>query len=304
MGRQGKRPVTTRTDNTPPATETVGIFYAIAATATLTTQDGVTKWLGQHFSVGEILLYRGLLTLPFCFAILIGSGGLHLMRPKKPLLNSIRAGFALFSSMMVVASFSFMPLADALGVIFISPLLTLAFAIPLLGERVSPRIWYAVAAGLLGALLIIQPGGRGLDWHLIVPLAAAVGAAMRDIVTRALGSAEHQATTLFWTMLALTLGGLCWAGWTGMHWPSAFEWLIFLVCAVMHTAAYYFAIQSLRLARASTVAPYKYLSLVWAAVIGFVWWGDFPNGLALAGGLLVVGAGLFVLRTEIRGRTR
>lgn len=298
----GKRLVTTTTNKPPPAAETAGILYAIAGGMTLTTQDAITKWLGQQFSVGEILLFRGVLTMPFCLALIISAGGLHLIRPKKPMLNFVRAGFALFSSIMVVASFRFMPLADALGVIFVSPLLTLAFAYPMLGERVSPRIWLAVGAGMVGALMIIKPGGEKLDWWVLVPLGAAVGAAMRDIVTRALGSAEHQATTLFWTMLALTLGGLFWAGGLGMRWPAATEWLVFLVCAVLHTAAYYFAIQSFRLARASTVAPYKYLSLVWATVIGFFAWGDFPNTLALCGGLLVVAAGLYVLRSGMRGR--
>ncbi len=296
--------MTTKIRTATPAPEAAGIFYAIAAGLTLTTQDGFTKWMGERFSVGEILFYRGMLTLPLCLAILQWSGGLHLLRPRKPLLNLTRAGFGLFSSIMVVASFGFMPLADALGVIFVSPLLTLAFAIPLLGERVSPRIWLAVAAGLAGALMIVQPGGEGLDWRVVIPLAAAVGAALRDIITRALGGAEHPATTLVWTMIVMTLGGLCWTLLDGLHWPTPFEWGVFVVCAFLQTAAYYFAIQSLRLARASTVAPYKYLSLVWAAAIGFVVWGDFPDGLTLAGVLLVVASGLFVLREEIRGRTR
>ncbi len=203
--------------------ETAGILYAIAAALTLTTQDGFTKWMGQHFSVGEILLFRGLLTLPFCLGIVYWSGGWHLLKPKKPLLNFTRAGFGLFSSIMVVASFGFMPLADALGVIFVSPLLTLAFAGPLLGERVSPRAWFAVAAGLAGALMIIQPGGVALDWRLLIPLAAALGAALRDIITRKLGGAEHPATTLIWTMVVMTLGGAAWTALRGLRWPEPAE---------------------------------------------------------------------------------
>jgi len=291
--------VTTTSNSRPLTAETAGILYAIAAALTLTTQDGFTKWMGQHFSVGEILFYRGLLTLPFCLGIVLWSGGLHLLKPRKPLLNLTRAGFGLFASIMVVASFSFMPLADALGVIFVSPLLTLAFAGPLLGERVSPRAWFAVAAGLAGALFIIQPGGGGLDWRLAIPLAAALGSALRDIVTRALGGAEHPATTLIWTMIVMTAGGAVWTATLGLRWPGASEWGVFVVCAALQTAAYYFAIQSLRLARASTVAPYKYLSLVWGAVIGFAVWGDLPDTMALCGGLLVVAAGLFVLRLEM-----
>lgn len=292
--------VTTRSQ--AAAVETAGIICAIAGTAVLTTHDAVSKWLAERFTIGDILLYRGLLTLPLCVAILIQAGGLHLVRPRKPALNLTRAGLGVMSSVLVVASFTFMPLAEALGVIFVSPLLTVAFAIPLLGERVAPSIWFAVAAGLAGALIIIEPGGAALDWRIAIPLCAAVSSALRDIVTRRLGSAEHPATVLVWTMLALVATGAGWAALAGSRWPDTLEWSVLAGTAVLHTAAYYLAIQSLRLARASTVAPYKYLSLVWAALLGWVWWGDVPSGTKLLGGLLVVGAGLYVLRQEMRAR--
>lgn len=282
--------------------ETAGILCAIAGTAVLTTQDAITKWLAEHFSVGDILLYRGLLSIPLCVLILLQAGGLHLVRSRRPVLNLTRAALGVTSSILVVASFTFMPLAEALGVIFIAPVLTVAFAIPLLGERVAPTIWIAVAIGLAGALIIIDPAGATLDWRIAMPLGAAVSSALRDIVTRRLGSGEHPATVLFWTMLALVLAGLVWAAIAGSRWPSAIEWAVLGVTAALHTAAYYLAIQSLRLARASTVAPYKYLSLVWAALLGWAWWGDVPDTTKLVGGLLVVGTGLYVLRQEIRSR--
>lgn len=282
--------------------ETAGILCALAGTAVLTTHDAITKWLGERFSIGDILLYRGLLTLPLCAAILMQAGGLHLVRPRKPALNLTRAVLGMFSSILVVWSFTFMPLAEALGVIFISPLLTVAFAIALLGERVGPAIWVAVALGLTGAMVIINPAGAALDWRIAVPLCAAVSSALRDIVTRRLGGAEHPATVLFWTMLVLVLVGLVWALLAGSRFPDAIEWAVLAGTAVLHTAAYYLAIQSLRLARASTVAPYRYFSLVWAALLGWAWWGDMPGPTKLLGGLLVVGAGLYVLRQEMRGR--
>jgi drug/metabolite transporter (DMT)-like permease len=177
--------------------------------------------------------------------------------------------------------------------------LTVVFAIPILGERVRPALWFAVCLGLAGALIIIEPGGRTLDWRLAIPLAAAVTAALRDVVTRRLGGGEHPTTVLAWTMIAMAAAGVAWAGWAGTRWPDALEWAVFLVAAALQTAAYYLAIQSLRLARASTIAPYKYLSLVWAALLGWAWWGHVPDTMKLWGGLLVVGAGLFVLREEI-----
>lgn len=292
--------VTTQSKAAP--VETAGILCAIGGTAVLTTHDAITKWLGERFSVGDILLYRGLLTLPLCVLILMQAGGLHLIRPRRPALNLTRAFLGMMSSILVVWSFTFMPLAEALGVIFISPLLTVAFAIMLLGERVAPTIWVAVALGLTGALIIIDPTGTTLGWHIAIPLGAAVCGALRDITTRHLGGSEHPATVLFWTMLVLVLGGFVWACIAGTRFPEPLEWAVLVGTAVLHTAAYYLAIQSLRLARASTVAPYRYFSLVWAALLGWVWWGDLPGPTKLTGGLLVVGAGLYVLRQEMRGR--
>lgn len=292
--------VTTQTKAAP--VETAGILCAVAATAVLTTHDAITKWLGEHFSVGDILLYRGLITLPLCAMILLQAGGLHLVRPRRPVLNLTRAVLATFSSVLVVWSFTFMPLAEALGVIFVAPVLTVIFAIPLLGERVAPTIWIAVALGLAGALIIINPGSAALDWRIAIPLGAAISSALRDIVTRRLGSTEHPATVLAWTMLALVVAGFVWAAVAGSRFPNATEWAVLAGTAVLHTIAYYLAIQSLRLARASTVAPYRYFSLVWAGLLGWIWWGDVPSTTKLLGGLLVVGAGLYVVRREMKGR--
>ena len=106
------------------------------------------------------------------------------------------------TSFLIVVSFRHLPLADALAVIFISPLLLTALAVPFLGEQVGGRRWAAVGIGFVGMLLIVRPTGVGFEWALMAPISAAIVAASRDIVTRRLGATDGAVTILFYSTVA------------------------------------------------------------------------------------------------------
>ena len=276
-----------------------GILVFCASTVLLTIQDAITKLLTDTFNPVEVLFYRGGAAL-IPVAFIVGfSGGWRRLRTGRPLTNLSRGVISLVTSILVVWSFKLLPLAEALAIIFINPLIVTALSGPTLGERVNWRQWGAVAVGFVGALLIIRPsGGAPLDWSVLVPIGAAVLGATRDLMTRHLGASEHPSTVLFYTMVIMFLGSAVLVGWSGRHAPSSAEWWLILGASVLVTGAYWTQIIGFKLAAAAVIAPYKYLSLVWAGLLGWTIWGDVMEPVKAAGCLLVVASGIYLLRAE------
>lgn len=276
-----------------------GIFCMIVGTLLLTTQDGIAKWLTTDYHAGEIMFYRGIFAFPMLIWFAMREGGLHTLRSRRPRLNGWRSILAFVCSIFVVLSFSVMPLADALAIIFLSPILLTALSAPMLGEQVGWRRWLAVLVGFTGVLLMTRPGEGGFTLVILFPLAAALTAALRDISTRQLGGLDSATTVLFWTMVVAVIGGALTLPF-GTRWPTAFDWLLFASSGILVTLSHWLTIKALHFASGAIVGPFKYLSLVWAAAIGYVVWGDVPEPVKVVGAAVVVASGLYILRRETR----
>jgi drug/metabolite transporter (DMT)-like permease len=278
---------------------TRGILVFVLSTVLLTVQDAITKLLTDGFTPIEVLFYRGFAALLPVGVIVWVSGGRTRLRTSRPWVNLIRGVISLGTSVLVIWSFVFLPLAEALAIIFISPLIVTALSGPTLGERVGWRQWSAVAVGFLGALLIVRPsGGAMLNWTVLVPIAAACGSATRDLITRRLGASDHPSTVLLWSMVVMAIGSAAIVLPAGTHLPNRLEWAMIAASAVLVTGAYLCQIIGLKLAAASTIAPWRYVSLVWGGLLGWAIWGDVMPLTKVVGCLLVVASGLYVLRAE------
>ncbi len=148
--------------------------------------------------------------------------------------------------------------------------------------------------------LIVGPSFETVGLGALVPLGATVFCALRDISTRKLGPVESGPNILFWTMVLATLGGFASMPLMGASMPSSTVWVLLFVAAAMLMLSHHLNIASFKLASGVIVVPLRYLSVVWAGVIGYAVWGDVPNLQKLVGAAVVVGAGLYVWRRETR----
>jgi drug/metabolite transporter (DMT)-like permease len=272
----------------------------------LTIQDAISKWLTSDYHAGEIMAYRGLFMLVPVVAVLFwprpdGASRWSGLRPRQPGVVAVRSLIAAATSVFVVLSFAFMPLADALTLVFLSPLILTAMSVPLLGEAVGWRRWAAVLVGFAGVLLIIQPGGDGFGWYALIPIAGATLSATRDGLTRLIGVNDSTECLMFYTILASIAVGGASLGF-GTHWPNLGDWGLFAAAGLLGGTSMFFTTRAFQVAQATVMSPFKYLSLVWAAVIGFMFWGDVPDGLKIAGAALVVASGIYILHRETRSR--
>ena len=263
----------------------------------LTSQDAVVKWLTADYSTGEIMFWRGLLSFLPIAGLIWHMGGFGILRSRRPGALLLRSLLAAGTSLMIVVSFRYLPLAEALAVVFLSPVILTALAVPMLKERVGGRRWAAVGVGFAGMLLIVRPTGAGIEIALLAPLSAALLSALRDVVTRRLGATDSATSILFYSLILSTLIGLYDMP-RGLTPPALGDIPFFLAIACMWGLAHLLGIMAFTYAEASAISPFKYLALVWAAFLGFLIWGDIPGPWVISGAALVVGSGLYILHRE------
>ncbi len=269
----------------------------VAGGFVLTVNDAVLKWLTADYPVGEIMFLRGVFAfVPIVFFVW-RSGGMAALRIRSLRAQGVRAGAAVCSAFLFVTALGLMPLADAIAITFAGPLFITALAPSFLGEQVGWRRWTAVVVGFAGILIMTRPGGETLRWAALVPLGATFAGSTRDLITRRITTTESTPAIMWFTTLAVTLGGLVTAPF-GWRMPSAMDLGLCAIAGCLLGGAHYLLIEAFRFAEAALVAPFKYFSIIWAALIGFLVWGDLPDHWMIAGSALVVGSGLYILHRE------
>jgi len=277
-----------------------GIACMVFGTVLLTSNDAITKWLLTSLHPGDVMAWRGLLSLPFVLLILqLEGGSLSSLRSKAPKRNFLRAVLALVTSAFVILSFQALPLADALAVIFVSPVMTTALSALVLKENVGWRRWLATMAGFVGAMIIVGPSFEEVGWAVLAPLAAAFFAALRDISTRSLSRIDNGPSILFWSMFVGMVGGFMSLPIMGASPVSNEGWLLFVGASAMLATSNRLIIAAFKFASGAIVAPLKYLALIWAAALGYLIWGDIPSLQTALGAVIVAMAGLYIWRREV-----
>ena len=281
-----------------------GIAYTILGGALLTTNDAVLKWLTGDYPVGQIMFVRGMFVFLPIALLVWRAGGIDALRINSIRGQSLRAVFAFTSGFLFITGLAFLPLADAIAITFAGPLFITALAPTLLGEHVGWRRWSAVLIGFAGVMVMIRPGAGAVQWAALLPLAASLSGAFRDLTTRRMAATETSISIMGFTNAAVVLAGLS-------TWP--FGWVplvpgdvgLMALSGMLVGGAHFLLIERYRWAEAALVAPFKYTNMIWAVTFGFAVWGDLPDTWTVIGVAVVIGSGLFIVRREAtRKKTR
>jgi drug/metabolite transporter (DMT)-like permease len=196
----------------------------------------------------------------------------------------------------------YLQLDQALAITFSAPFLVAVFSGPLLGEWVGWRRWAAICTGFVGVLVVTRPGFGGIHPAALLSFTNALCLALYGIATRVLARTDSNQTTLFYSnavgaALMLPILPFVWSN-PGDPWLI----LLMLVVGAFGSLGHYLLIAGHRLAPASLLAPFVYTQIGWALALGYLIFGDVPNGWTLAGAALAVGSGLYILHRErLRG---
>ena len=276
-----------------------GVLWMLLGMSCIGVLDGMAKYLGLRLSGIEVawgyIVATFVCIMAYAFATRVPPA--RVLRSRRPWLQAARAVCLVISLTFLFVSLRYLPLAEATAINFTSPLFIVAVSGPILGERIDLGRWLAVAAGMVGALIVARPGAAVFHWASLLPLAGAVFFAYFNIVTRLLRTADPPLATLAHTFgigSVLTSLALPFV-WTV---PTPAECLVFAAAGVLGFTAHFAIVRSLELADASTVAPLNYVRLVWAIGIGLVVFGDVPEAATLVGGAVIVASGLYVVYRE------
>lgn len=273
-----------------------GIAFMLLGSALFTFNDALGKWMVASLAVGQILFVRSLSAMLILLPLVIRAGWRETFVVPQPGRHLLRLVLIVAEVSCFYLSVRHLPLADVMAVYQATPLLVTVLAIPLLGERVGWRRGFAVLAGFGGVLLVLQPEAGVFSAPALIALAGSLGYALMMIATRDLRAASALSLIVFHT-LAVGLAGLLALPW-GWHPLDMDAVLLLALMGVVATAGHMCVNQALRLAPAATVVPYTYTSLLWAILLGWLVFADWPTMPMLAGGAIIVASGLFVLHRE------
>lgn len=259
------------------------------------TQDTIGKHLAQTFALPLVIWARFTVHCLLMVVFLAPSMGLKLVRTRRPLLQIARALILVCGSLIGLAAFRIMPLAEATALIMLAPLVVALLAGRFLGETIGAGRWVAICIGFGGILLIARPGG---DLSLAGTLLALTGAfafAAYQILTRHLSATENSIATLFYTALtgSVVMSLILPWFWSGAM-PGTRDDLLIASLGVCSAAGHFLMIRAFHHAPASTMSPLTYAQLLWATLLGWLVFGQFPDIWSILGMLVIAGSGLLI----------
>lgn len=254
--------------------------------------DAISKFLVADYAVGQMMWIRCIIMFLFACFVVRRTGVLAALRTPRPGVQVARSLILLIESALFVLAFRYLPLADTHALASTSPLIVIALGVMFLGERAGTARWLAVVIGFAGVLLIIRPGFRDFDWPLLLPVVGAVLWASYQVLTRFAARTDSADTSLVWSAL-IALIATTFVAPIDWRWPTTGAWGLIVSVAVIGSIANYALIKALDYAEAGAVQPYSYTLLVWATLLGFVVFDDFPDVWTVVGAAVIVASSAY-----------
>lgn len=275
-----------------------GIVLMWLAMAALTVMDAIMKALAGDYVSTQVAALRGIVSLPFILVwIYWRERSFRTIVAARWVWHIARGLMGILMLTMFIYALGTMPLSQAYALFFIAPLLITALSVPLLGESVGARRWFAVVVGFAGMLVIVRPGFAPISLATLAVLVTALCYALNAISVRILGRTDSTAAMTFWFIAVVAVG----AGLLALpHWqPVALAHAPMLLALGLSGAlGQVWITAAFRCAPVSVVAPFEYSALLWGVALDAAVWGVLPPPIVFAGAAIIVASGLYLMRRE------
>ena len=276
-----------------------GILTMTGAMVFFVVNDALVKWVSTDLSTPQLIFVRGVMTTALLLALAAWMGQLSLWRsalitrsvPTRALVDSL-------ASFTYLTAVFHMPLGNATAINLAGPLFLTVLAVFFLHERVSLGRWALILLGFAGVLLVVQPRAGEFNAYAWLCLLAAMLHAGRDFLTRLVPAQVPSLLITLSTAIMVTLLAGMWSLFEPWRAMSATHIGQLFAAAMCLAAGYHLLTLSMRWGDMSVIGPFRYSGLLMALLLGYLMWGDVPNGLAWCGIALVVAAGLGLLQAE------
>ena len=274
-----------------------GIALLLLSTVFLGTSDATSKYLSKTLPSVEIAWVRFLIFALVMIPAMMPGSPIFALRTQRPVLQIVRGIALLGSSVLFISGLRFLPIAEASATSFVSPLFVTALSIIFLSEKVGLRRWLATAVGLVGVLIVLRPGTSAFHPAAFFPVVSAFAWAWCLILTRLMSGQERAVVTMTYSSI---VGFTVLCAMVPFVWvtPTWHDILFGAIIGVTSTAGQWIVVLAFRYADASVLAPFSYVQLLYATLLGFVIFGEVPDAWTISGAAVIVASGLYTAHRE------
>lgn len=296
-----------------------GILCILAGMILFAAQDATMKLLIETYTVWQLIGVRGLVTAAILVPAILILGGEHRLLTPHWRVHILRGALFAVGFSLFYAAFPYMDFASLVTIFFAAPLITAIMASVYLGESIGIHRKAALAVGFVGVVISMKPGSESFQWVSLLPLVCAVTYSVSQIAVRRVGRRDSTLTIGLYTIVSagIFVVPMSWAlnaliG-LGEHAPHlAFRWTVpglgaapaLIGLGALGMAAYILLSRAYQVGDASAIAPFEYVYLPIAAVLGFFAWGEVPTWNTLAGMAFIIASGIYIGRREMADARR
>ena len=274
--------------------QSIGIIFGILAYFCFSILDATQKTLILYHSVFQLLLVKYFFVLFLSLVESKRKNNLNFYKSKKIKLQIFRSLLSVIESGCFVLSFKYLSLADAHSVGSLAPVIVVALSAIFLKEKVSTKTWIAIFVGFVGVLIILRPTSSIFDPKALLPLLAAFGLGLYQVVTKKVSEYDATETSLFYTSIIgiFVMSLLALNFWSPI---SSSSYILFLIVGIFFSLGIYLQIIALSMANASIIQPFHYTLIFWAIIFGYIFYNDIPDLFTIVGAVIITLSGIFVL---------
>jgi drug/metabolite transporter (DMT)-like permease len=301
-GMQLKNPIRIIEEMADVSPTVRGIILAVLSGAFFATMHGSVRLLSQDLDAMEIAFFRAFFGFVFFAPILLRTR-LSVLRTARFPLHMVRGVFNGASLLLWFTALSLLPLGDATALSLTGPLFVGLGAMFILGETVRGPRWLALGVGFAGALVIVRPGFQEINFGTILVLVSMLFITCSKLIAKSLSRTDQPATIVAYLSLTMMVpSGIAiifvW------QMPTPEQLLFMAVIGFLGSAGHMLLTTAYKIADISAVEPVVFARLIWAAIVGWFMFAEFPGIWVWVGGALIVAASTWLARHEARARRR
>jgi drug/metabolite transporter (DMT)-like permease len=292
-----------------------GMVSLVLGIMVFSIQDAILKFLSSAYPVTEAIVFRCAMALPLLLAFVWLETGRLSLKSRNFMAVVLRGLILLVAYTTYYMALPALPLAEAVALFFISPIIVTLLAALILRETVTPATWLAVIVGFAGVLVILQPGSALFEPAALFSIASAAAYALSMIIARKIGGTETASVMAFYQNIVYLLGAAAMAAiiaqagpQSAVHpsidflvrpwvWPTPRDALLMAACGIIAAFGAFLLTHAYRSAQAKFVTVFEYTGMIWGPLWGFLVFAEIPRWTTIAGMLLIFAAGLYALRT-------
>jgi drug/metabolite transporter (DMT)-like permease len=280
-----------------------GSVLMVAAMAGFALEDMFIKRATQSLPVGEVLMIFGLCGM-LAFMALTRMRGQRIVHPavlSRPMI--VKAVMEVMGRLGYTLGIALTPLSNASAILQATPLVVVAGAALLFGEKVGPRRWSAILIGFVGVLIVLRPGMEGFVPAALFTVMGMLGFAGRDLATRAAPPVlSNMQLGIYGFAMLIPTGGAILAYTGGAAVPGTAAAGQLLAASAFGVAAYWGLTAAMRIGEVAVVTPFRYTRLIFALILGVLVFGERPDAATLIGAAIIIASGVYTLVRQRRAR--